>query len=103
MVFPSLVVLVGMLAVLAYFARSKVTWTATKGTTGSVGMAFIVFIIFALIGWGLDIWLGWSVVTSYMYAVGGALQALAIVFWAGLALLILSMLSSARKVGTMVA
>jgi len=103
MIFPLLCVLLGLCAALAYFARSKVTWTNDKGTTGSAAMALFVFIIAALIGWGLDVYFHWSTIPSYMWAVGGALQMMAIIFWAGLAMLCLSMLISARKVGAMVA
>jgi hypothetical protein len=103
MVFPTLVVLVGLFALIAYFARNKVTYTVQKGTYGSIGTAFIVFIIAAMVGFGLDWYLSWSTIPTYMYAVGGALQAMAIVFWAGLALLCLSMLLSAKRCGVMVA
>lgn len=103
MVFPALVFLVGLFAVLAYFARSKVTYTTQKGTYGSMGTAAIVFIIAAIVGWGLDAYLSWSIIPQYMYAVGGALQAMAIAFWAGLILLMFSMLISARRCGMLVA
>jgi preprotein translocase subunit SecE len=102
MIFPYLILSVASLAALAYFARKNVTWTAKAGTKGSLGMAIIVVIIAAFIGWGLDVYFDWSVVPLYMYAVGGALQAIAIVFFALYALLCLSMLYSAAKVGTMV-
>lgn len=103
MIFPYLVLLVSCLAILGYFARKNVTWTKQVGTQGSIGMALIVFIIAALIGWGLDIWVDWSVIPQYMFVAGGALQIIAIAFFAGLTMLCLSMLSSAAKVGTMVA
>lgn len=102
MIFPFLIFLLALVAVLGYFARKNVTWTSKPGTGGSVGMAIVVFIIFALIGWGLDVYLEWSIIPTYMYAVGGSLQAVAILFWCSFALLCLSMLSSAAKVGTMV-
>jgi len=103
MIFPYLVLLVACLAVLGYFARKNVTWTKTTGTQGSLGMALVVFIIAALIGWGLDAWINWSIIPQYMLIAGGALQIIAIAFFVGYAMLCLSMLSSAAKVGTMVA
>ena len=102
MIFPYLILALGFFLVLAYFARKNVTWTKTKGTSGSVGMAIIVLIIGMGIGWALDVYLDWSVVPQYMYAVGGTLQGIAIMFFALFALLCLSMLYSASKCGQMV-
>jgi hypothetical protein len=39
---------------------------------------------------------------QYMFAVGGALQAIAIVFWAAFIMLMMSMLWSSAKCGRMV-
>ena len=103
MIFPALVLLVGLFAVLAYFSRSKVTYTNQKGTYGSMAAAVVVFIIFAIIGWAADAYLGWSVIIYYMYAIGGALQFMALAFVAVFILLCFSMLISARKCGMMVA
>jgi ABC-type multidrug transport system fused ATPase/permease subunit len=103
MIFPYLIFIIGFLAVLAYFARKNVTWDTRSSTQGSVGMAIIVFIIAALIAWGIDAYIDWSVIPQYMYAAGGALQMIAIVFFAFYAGLCLSMMTSASKVGTMVA
>jgi len=103
MVFPYLVIAFGFLALLAYFARKNVTWTAKVGTKGSVGMAIVVLIIAACVGWAIDVYLDWSVIAQYMYAAGGALYTIAILWFALFALLCLSMLWSANKVGQMVA
>jgi len=100
---PVLFVLGGFLGVLAYFARRNVTWDTRNKTQGSVGMAIVVFIIAACIFFAFDIWLNWSTVPNYMYAVGGSLQIIALTFYAGFAMLCVSMLVSAAKVGTMVA
>ena len=103
MIFPYLIFLVGCVLVLGYFARRNVTWTAKAGTQGSLGMAVVVLLIGLGIGWGLDIYLDWSVIPQYMYAAGSALQGIAILFFVFYGLLCLSMLLSAGKVGTMVA
>lgn len=103
MIFPIFVFALGLLGVLGYFARKNVTWTNNSKTKGSVGGAFVVFIILAFIGWGLDAYVGWSIVPRFMYAVGGSLQMIAIAFYACFALLSLSMLYSSSKCGMMVA
>jgi len=103
MVFPLLLALVAFLGFLGYFARRNITWTARKGTSGSLGMAIVVLIIFAIIGWGLDAYLGWSVIPQYMWAVGGTLQMIGAAFYAAFILLILSMLWSSYKCGQLVA
>ncbi len=103
MVFPYLLIAFGFLAVLAYFARKNVTWTAKPGTRGGIGIAVVVLIIAAAIGWAIDIYLDWSVIPQYMYAAGGALYGIALVWFLLYALLCLSMLWSASKVGQMVA
>lgn len=103
MIFPLLILIVASLGVLGYFARRNITWTNKQGTSGSLGMAVVVFIVFALIGWALDAWLDWSIIPTYMAAVGGSLQFLAYLFYALFALLCLSMLTSAAKCGSLVA
>jgi preprotein translocase subunit SecE len=100
---PVLFILGGFLGVLAYFARKNVTWDTKNKTQGSVGMAIVVFIIFAIIFFAFDIYLNWSTIPSYMYAVGGSLQIIALIFYVGFAMLCISMLVSTAKVGTMVA
>jgi len=99
---PFLFLLGGLLGVLAYFARKNITWDK-RNTPGSAGTAFIVFIIAAVIFYLIDIWLGWSTIPNYMFAAGGSLQAIAILFYLGYGLLCVSMFVSASKVGTMVA
>ena len=103
MVFPYLLIIFGFLAILAYFARRNVTWTAKVGTRGSVGMAIFVLLVAAGIGWAIDVYLDWSVIAQYMYAAGGALYSIALAWFILFALLCLSMLYSAHKVGQMVA
>jgi len=103
LIFPYLILIAGLVAVLAYFARKNVTWTTAKNTGGSIGMAIVVFIIAIVIAWAIDAYVEWSVVPQYMFAAGGALQMLAALFFILYALMCLSMLSSAYKVGQMVA
>ena len=103
MIFPLAAILLAFIALLAYFSRKGITWTAKQGSSGSIGMAIVVMFIAGVIGWALDAWIDWSIIPTYMYAVGGALQAIAVVFFAAFALLILSMFTAAAKVGTMVA
>jgi hypothetical protein len=101
MTIPLLLFALGILAVLGYFTREKVTYTPTS-PKGGPGMALIIFIIFAIIGWFIDSYTNLSMTFQYMFATGGALQAIAIVFWAAFILLMLSMLWSAAKCGRMV-
>jgi len=101
MVIPVLIFALGFLAVLGYFTRERVTYT-TESPKGGYGMALIVFIIFAIIGYFLDSYTNLSLIFQYMFATGGALQAIAIVFWAAFILLLMSMLWSAAKCGRMV-
>jgi len=103
MIFPMLILLGGLFVVLAYFARANITWDTRRNTQGSVGMAIVVFIIAALVFYGLDVWLDWSLIPTYMLAAGGALQVIAYIFFAGFGLLCISMFVSSAKVGTMVA
>jgi len=103
MIFPYLILIIGAFVVLAYFARKNVTWDTKPGTTGSIGMAFIVFVIAALIAWAIDAYVEWSVIPQYMFAAGGSLQMVAIVFFLFYAILCISMVTSAVKVGSMVA
>lgn len=103
MIMPILFLLGGLFAVLAYFARKNVTWDTRRNTQGSLGMAFVVFIIAAIMFYGFDIWLDWSLIPQYMLAAGGALTFIAYAFFAGFGLLCISMIVSASKVGTMVA
>lgn len=98
---PLLMIALGLLAVLGYFTREKVTYTPAS-SKGGVGMAILIFIIFAIIGFFLDGYLSLSLTFQYMFAAGGALQALAIAFWAAFILMMLSMLWSAAKCGKMV-
>jgi hypothetical protein len=102
MVIPILIFLMGFFGVLAYFTREKVTYTAESSSKGGLGMAIIIFIIFAIVGYFLDVYLGISLIFQYMFGAGGALQAIAVLFWAAFILLILSMLYSAQKTGRMV-
>jgi signal transduction histidine kinase len=101
MLVPLLLVGLGLLAVVGYFTRERVTWT-NASPKGGVGMAILIFIIFAVIGYFLDSYLGFSLVWGYMYAVGGALQAIALVFIAAFILLMCSMAYTAYKTGQMV-
>lgn len=101
MTIPLLLFALGILAVLGYFTREKVTYTPAS-PKGGPGMALMIFIIFAIIGWLLDGYLNLSMIFQYMFATGGALQAIALVFWAAFILLMLSMLWSASKCGKMV-
>jgi len=103
MTIPFLILLLGFFGVLAYFARRNITWTSKTGTGGSIGSAFVVFLIFAGIGWGLDVYLHWSTIPQYMFAVGGSLGAISIAFFGAFGLLCISMFVAAGKVGTMVA
>ncbi len=103
MVFPLLLCLLGFLAVLGYFSRKNIVYFEKKGTGGSVGMGFVMLLIFALIGWGMDAWLSWSVIPRFMYSVGGTLQMLSIAFYAAFSLLCLSMLYSSVRCGQLVA
>ena len=103
MTIPFLFLLGGLLGVLAYFARRNITWDKRPSTGGSIGMAFIVFIFAGIIIYAIDVWIGWSIIPQYMMAAGGALQVIALLFFAGFALLCISMLVSASKCGTMVA
>ena len=96
-----LIFAIGILAVLGYFSRQGVTYTQDS-PKGGLGVALVIFIIFAIIGYFLDAYLGLSVTFEYMYAAGGTLQAMAIVFWAVFVMLMLSMLWSAAKCGKMV-
>jgi FtsH-binding integral membrane protein len=101
MIIPILVFALGFLAVLGYFTRERITYTPDS-PQGGYGMALIVFIIFAIVGYFLDSATNLSLTFQYMYSVGGALQAIAIVFWAAFIMLMLSMLWSAQKCGKMV-
>jgi len=101
MIIPLLIFALGFFVVLGYFTRNQVTYT-TDSPKGSLGVAIIVFVIFAVLGYFLDVYLGFSMIFQYMFAVGGALQAIAIVFWAAFIMLMLSMLWSSAKVGRMV-
>lgn len=101
MIIPLLIIALGLLAVLGYFTRERYTYTA-ESPKGGYGMALIIFIIFAIVGYFLDAYLNISLTFQYMYAAGGALQAIAIVFWAAFILLMMSMLWSAAKCGRMV-
>ena len=101
MIIPLLILAIGILAVLGYFSRQGVTYTQDS-PKGGLGVALVVFIIFAIIGFMLDSYLGLSVMFQYMYAVGGTLQVLAVVFWAVFIMLLLSMLWATSKVGKMV-
>ncbi len=103
MIFPVLLALIAALGFLGYFARRNITWTAKKGTQGSVGMGLVTLLVFALIGWGIDAYVGWSVIPRYMYAVGGSVQMIAVTFYALFTLLCLSMLFSAYRCGQLVA
>lgn len=103
MIFPLLLILFAALAAVGYFARKGITYTSSKGTEGSFGMALVAMVIIGCIGWGLDAWTGWSVIPQYMYAIGGTLQIIAVMFFATFAALILSMLFTASKVGQLVA
>ena len=103
MVIPFFWILLGLLFALAYFARSRITYTAGKGTKGSVAIAIVVFGVGALIGWGLDVWTDWSVIPQYMVAAGGTLQIIAWIFYIVFAGLCVSMLISTMKCGRMVA
>ena len=103
MVFPVLIALLAAFGLLGYFARRNITWTARKGTQGSLGMAIVIIIIFGIVGWALDAYAGWSIIPRYMYAVGGILQMLAILFYAFFTLLCLSMVLSAYRCGQLVA
>ena len=101
MIVPLLIFAIGILAVLGYFSRQGVTYTA-ESPKGGLGVALVIFIIFAIVGYFMDSYLGLSVLFQYMFAAGGALQAIAVVFWAVFILMMLSMLWSAAKVGKMV-
>jgi hypothetical protein len=100
---PLLFLLGGLLGLMIYFSRKNVTWTATRGTSGSPAGAVFVFIIAAVVLFAVDWWLDWSLIPQYMIAVGGTLTLIAYAFFAGFALLCVSMFLSATKVGTMVA
>ena len=102
MIIPLLIVGLGMLAVVGYFTRERVTWT-NASPKGGVGMALLIFIVFAVIGYFLDSYLNFSLTISYMYAAGGALQAIAICFIGAFSLLMCSMFYTAYKTGQMVA
>ena len=99
---PLLMFAIGFLAVLGYFTRERVTWTQEANTKGGVGVAILIFIVFAIIGYFIDTYLHFSLIFQYMFATGGALQAIAIMFWAAFVLMMLSMLWSAQKSGQMV-
>ena len=101
MAIPLLLFGLGILAVLGYFTRERVTWT-NASPKGGLGMAIIIFIIFAVIGYLIDSYMGISLIFQYMFAAGGALQAIAGVFWIVFILLMLSMIWSAKKTGMMV-
>jgi lysylphosphatidylglycerol synthetase-like protein (DUF2156 family) len=101
MIVPLLIFAIGILAVLGYFSRQGVTYTADS-PKGGLGVALVIFIIFAIVGYFLEEYTHLSVTFQYMYAAGGSLQAIAVVFWAVFILLILSMLWSASKCGKMV-
>lgn len=101
MIIPLLMFALGLFVVLGYFTRKQITYTY-ETTKGSLGVAIIAFVIFAVVGYFLDVYLGFSMIFQYMFAVGGALQAIAIVFWAAFIMLMLSMLWSSAKVGRMV-
>lgn len=103
MIFPLVGVILGLFLVLAYFARRNVTWTKQTGTSGSLGMGAFVLLIGLGIGWGLDYYIDWSIIPTYMWAAGGVLQMVGMLFYAALGLLCLSMLYSAYKCGQMVA
>jgi len=91
----------GLFVILGYFTRERTTYTQDS-EKGTLGMAIIVFVIFAVVGYFLDMSLGFSMIFQYMFAVGGALQAIAVVFWAAFIMLMLSMLWSSAKTGRMV-
>ena len=101
MIVPLLIIALGLLGVVGYFSRERVTWT-NASPKGGVGMAILIFIIFAVIGYFLDGYLHFSLIWNYMYAVGGALQAIALVFIAAFILLMCSMFYTAYKTGQMV-
>ena len=101
MAIPLLLFGLGILAVLGYFTRERVTWT-NASPKGGLGMAIIIFIIFAIVGYLLDSYMGLSLIFQYMFAAGGALQAIAGVFWIVFILLMMSMIWSAKKTGMMV-
>ena len=102
MIIPLLIIGLGLLAVVGYFTRERVTWT-NASPKGGVGMAILIFIIFGIIGYFIDSYLSFSLTWSYMYAVGGALQAIALVFLVAYVLLMCSMFYTAYKTGQMVA
>ena len=101
MIIPLLIFAIGILAVLGYFSRQGITYTSDS-PKGGLGVALVIFIIFAIVGYFLDAYLGLSILFQYMFAAGGSLQAMAIVFWVVFVLLMLSMLWSAAKCGKMV-
>ena len=103
MVIPIYWLLLGIFFGLAYFTRSKVTYTNEKGSRGSLAIALIVFVFGAGIGLALDIWTSWSVIPMYMNAAGGTLQIIAWLFFIGFLALCGSMLYSTAKCGQMVA
>jgi hypothetical protein len=101
MIIPLLIFAVGILGVLGYFSRQGITYTPDS-PKGGLGVALVIFIIFAIIGYFADQYLGLSVLFQYMFASGGSLQAMAMVFWAAFILMMLSMLWSAAKCGKLV-
>ena len=102
-IFPYLAILFAGMVLVAYFARKGVTYDNRPGTKGSIGMAFFVVLVAMGLAWIIDAWLDWSVVLQYMWVVGGVLQFIAIAFAVGFALMFLSMLATAHKVGKLVA
>jgi hypothetical protein len=100
--FPLLAIGIGMLFVLLYFSRRGVTYM-NDGRPGSVWMAIVMFAVFGLIGWWIDGYIGFSVIPTFMFSLGGAMGTYAIVFIAGFVVLMLGMLMAQLKCGRMVA
>ena len=102
MIFPLLAIGIGMLFVLFYFMRKGVTYLP-DGKPGSPWVALIIFIIFAIIGWWLDGYMNFSVLPTFMLAVGGAMATYALILVLGFIVFMLGMLIAQLKCGRMVA